>query len=366
MVAWLGLLGCDDAGDGGGDPAVDAAVVADAAGDARIVDEGIAVDQGPDAAAVDAGPDAAPADAAPPADADVDAATPDAEPPPALIDAPCAPSERVGGFSASLEDGYTAVQGQVTDAVIPGNVARATAAEGACELLQPPGFFCDPACAVGTSCGEGGACVAQPQAVDVGGVTVTGLEGPVAMAASAPVWFYTFRGSLPHPGFLGGAAVRLEAAGAGEVAPFSLRGQGVDALVPAGATVDLAAGQPFVLRWEAAAEGRAGRIHVDLNIANHGGTPARIECTVPDTGEFQVPQALTDALVGLGASGFPRVILTRRTVDSAQTAVGCVDFEVRSAAVIDVNIPGLISCSFDDDCPEGQICRPDLTCGGEP
>ncbi|MEZ4471160.1 MAG: hypothetical protein R3F60_10245 [bacterium] len=55
--------------------------------------------------------DAAAPDAAGP-DAEPDAALPDAEPPPAILDHPCAPAARVGGFSASLEDGYTAVQGR--------------------------------------------------------------------------------------------------------------------------------------------------------------------------------------------------------------------------------------------------------------
>ena len=90
----------------------------------------------------------------------------------------------------------------------------------------------------------------------------------------------------------------------------------------------------------------------------------------PDKPIYDIPavpvctgQQLTDQLLALGASGFPRVVLVRETVDSLVTAVGCVEFRVQSAAVLDVEIPGLISCSFDEDCPEGQICRPDLTCG---
>ncbi|MEZ4467626.1 MAG: hypothetical protein R3F43_25085 [bacterium] len=153
---------------GAGRSAADAAradgqVAADAGPDAAPADRG--VDQGPSAdMAVDmaVAVDAAAPDAAGP-DAEPDAALPDAEPPPAILDHPCAPAARVG---ASRRAWRTATRraGQVTDAVIPGNVARATLAEGPCELLQPPGFFCDPPCAVGTSCGEGGACVPQPQA----------------------------------------------------------------------------------------------------------------------------------------------------------------------------------------------------------
>lgn len=290
-------------------------------------------------------------------------ASPDASPPPGdVVYRPCRPGERVGGFTASLEDGYTAVQGQVLNGVNPGAVEVEVATEGTCRLLQPPSHFCEPACAVGTTCGPDG-CVPLPTAVSVGDVTVDGLLAPVALTAGPPVFFYTFRGNLPHPGFEGGAGLSLSAAGVAPVEAFSLVGQGVVNLVPEADAVGLALGQPVSLRWAPPAGETAARVRIDLNIANHGGTPARIECIAPDTGAFDLPVALTDQLLGLGASGFPRVILVRETVDSAATAVGCVDFRVQSAAVLDVTIPGLISCSFDEDCPMGQICRPDLTCG---
>lgn len=297
----------------------------------------------------------------PAADAGPDA-TPDAGPIEEVLYAPCAHGTRVGGFTTSLEDGYTAVQGQVLNGTNPGSVEVEQAAEGACRLWVPPSLFCDPACEVGTTCGAGG-CVALPTAVDVGQVDVAGLLDPVTMRGSAPVHFYSNRGTLRHPGFVEGAPITLSAAGADPVVAFSLSGQGVLPLVPEGTEVALAAGSPVSLRWGSPAAGTAARVRIDLNIANHGGTPARIECVVPDTGAFDLPVGLTDQLLALGASGFPRVVLVRETVDSLVTAVGCVDFRVQSAAVLDVEIPGLISCSFDEDCPEGQICRPDLTCG---
>ncbi|MEZ4471161.1 MAG: hypothetical protein R3F60_10250 [bacterium] len=158
---------------------------------------------------------------------------------------------------------------------------------------------------MGTSCGEGGACVPQPQAVSVGDVSVAGLLGPVAMTASAGLVLH-LPGQPAAPGLRGRrrhragrhrhrGRRRLHPAGPGRRSPGRGRCRG-----------GAGGGEPFALRWQAAADGRAGRVHVDLNIANHGGTPARIECTVDDTGAFTVPQALTDALLALGASGFPR------------------------------------------------------------
>ncbi|MEZ4467625.1 MAG: hypothetical protein R3F43_25080 [bacterium] len=61
----------------------------------------------------------------------------------------------------------------------------------------------------------------------MGDVSVAGLLGPVAMTASAGL-VHTFRGNLPHPGFVGGAAIELAATGTEAVAAFTLRGQGVD------------------------------------------------------------------------------------------------------------------------------------------
>ena len=70
-----------------------------------------------------------------------------------------------------------------------------------------------------------------------------------------------------------------------------------------------------------------------------------------------------DRLLELGFSGFPSLALTRRTVDTVDLAPGCIELRVNSTTVLDVSIDGLISCSFDEDCPPDQICRLDLTCG---
>jgi len=100
-----------------------------------------------------------------------------------------------------------------------------------------------------------------------------------------------------------------------------------------------------------------------LNIAQHGGTPGWIECDVPDNGQLELPQALTNQLLGFGFSGFPTLSVTRRTADSTTTSYGCVQFVVESTAVFDVDIPGLTSCSDNEDCTSPELCQPDLTCG---
>ncbi len=295
-----------------------------------------------------------------------DATVADAAPGDAEVDrgaergyAPCPYESRVGAFKVALEAGFTSVQGQVADGVVPLRVPDVTASDGPCRLLQPPVFSCEPACEVGSTCGADG-CVPNPGNVSVGVVTVSGLTAAVEMEARAPVFFYTHRGELPHPAFSEGDLIELRAAG-DAVEAFALGGSGVALLEVAGDAVALRRGEPTRLTWSAG-ENPEAALHIELNIANHGGTPAWIECDVPDSGLFAIPASLGDQLLDLGFSGFPSIALTRRTADSTTTGLGCVELTVESAVVLDVAIDGLVSCSGDEDCPRGQTCQADLTC----
>ncbi len=276
---------------------------------------------------------------------------------------PCAEADRVGSLEITLEDGFTSVQGQIYNGVVPGYIQMVSASEGTCRLLRPRSLRCEPSCEVGTTCGEDGACVPQPEAVSVGSISVTGLAEPVELMAGPPVFYYTHRGSLPHPAFGLGDVISMSATGADEVMAFELQGRGIESLIIQDEALPLEEGTASTIRWTAPSEASEAMVHLVLSIANHGGTPGQIDCEVPDTGEFTFPMALTDALLNLGYSGFPAVWLTRRTVDSVPTSLGCVQFVVQSNAALDISIPGLISCSSDQDCPEGQSCGPELTCG---
>ncbi|MSP73315.1 MAG: hypothetical protein EXR76_14335 [Myxococcales bacterium] len=316
----------------------------------------------PDAVADLAGTDVAITDLAGTDVAITDLAAPDARPP--FSGAPaCDPSVHVGRFLIALADGYTAVQGQVMNGVEPLRVPRLVASAGPCELVLPPVLDCDPTCAVGTTCGPDGLCLLVPLAVDVGEVTVEGLTAPVTMSGRPPVFFYTFRGALPHPGFDEGDALTLRAQGLSELPGFELRGVGVAPLLLEGESLAIGAARVPVLEWQPPTIETPARIFIELSIANHGGTPARLVCEVPDTGRFELPTALVDALLAYGATGFPSVSVSRATVDQVTLAGGCIELRVQSSAALPVDIPGLISCSEDLDCPAPQRCRADLTCG---
>jgi len=275
----------------------------------------------------------------------------------------CEASAHVGYFEVRLADGYTAVQGQVSDGVTPFLVPEVVGTDGPCRHLEPPDLFCDPACDPGTTCDESGNCIPIPSNVSVGVVTVTGLKSPVEMTARAPVFYYTNTGTLEHPGFDEGDHIHLSAGGEGDVAAFTLAGRGIAVLVMPEEAVPLTTDEPAVLSWTPPGQDGLGSVHVNLNIAQHGGTPGWIECEVPDTGNFTIPVGLTNSLLSQAYSGFPSVTITRRSADATNISAGCVDFFVESHVTLAIEIPGLISCSGPDDCPPGQTCLPDLTCG---
>lgn len=274
--------------------------------------------------------------------------------------APCPAESDVGGFSIELGDGFTSVDGKVFDSVTPSLVPQLIASEGDCRLVALPNLLCDPACPSSTeTCGPGNQCMPQPVARSVGTVSVSGLARPVEMTANPNTGSYRPPPpALPHPGFIPGADLRLAASG-GDVAPFELRGSGIEPFQFTGETLAIAAGAPADLRWAPPAQTGPARVRAVLDINNHGSSNTAIECNFPDTGSAQIPASLIDALIARGASGFPTLGITRRTATSASIEPGCVQLVVTTDIqyAIDVTLPGLTSCNDNAMCPEGQTCQ---------
>lgn len=270
---------------------------------------------------------------------------------------PCAAASHVGSFRVALEEGFTAVQGQVYNAVTPSRVPTTLSTMGSCQWVRAPMLVCNPACTGGQICGAGGTCVAAPVAQDIGTVSVKGLLAPVSMAPRPPAYFYSFTGTLPHPGVAAGAGLRLEAPG------LSLLGWGIEPLAVGATTLGVQASQAVPLTWSAPASAGPAKMEISLNVNGHGLVGSHVECVVEDSGSFSIPEPLVTSLLADGLSGFPTLTLRRTTADSAETANGCVELDVESAVTLDVTIPGLQSCDDDEDCTAPQTCRPDLTCG---
>jgi hypothetical protein len=268
----------------------------------------------------------------------------------------CPEETRFGGFEVELADGFTGVQGRVFDGVTPSAGLETLANEGACRHLRTPRPFCDPSCAPGDACTAEG-CLPSPESRAVGTVTVRGLAAAVEMAPVPPGFFYTNPDPLPHPGFAAGDAIELTAEG------FTLRGLGTPAIAGTANTLTVEPGADLVVVWEASELGDAIGVTVTLNVNQHGVTGSRIACEVDDSGDLTIPAALVTALVDDGLSGFPSLVLRRRSADSTLLDGGCVDLQVLAQKTIDVEIEGLTSCNEDGDCPDGETCRGDLTCG---
>ena len=278
----------------------------------------------------------------------------------------CEAAERFGGFEVSLSNG--AVQGQVLDGVIPSYVPQELGAQSGCRLLQGKNLFCDPACGSSETCGEGGACEPTPLGQNVGDVVVSGArtasganEIPLEPTTSN---FYTTRATLAEPPFALGAEVKVSASGSAFVPAFTLRGEGIAALDVPDDAISVEAGTPLALRWNTPEVETSAHVEIKVQFNLHGSTTAAyIACDVADSGSFSVPAALIDELLGRELSGFPTVVLTRRTADSLAVGDGCLDFAVSSRVSRALEVPGVVSCNDDGDCEPGQVCaRPQLVC----
>jgi hypothetical protein len=190
---------------------------------------------------------------------------------------------------------------------------------------------------------------------------VTGLSTAISEAPNGITVDYNETFTDPYPGFDVGAAITLTAAG-DEAQGFTLNGEGVGLLTSSAETVDVVEGSPVDLTWNESGASTHSSVDVHLTVNAHGGTAAWIQCAADDTGSFSIPADIVQQLVDLGLSGFPRVTITRRTVDSTELAAGCVDLTVASDVVLNVSVDGLISCNSVDDCPDGQACNSLLFC----
>ena len=275
---------------------------------------------------------------------------------------PCALDAGVGAFTIQLGDGFTAVEGAVRDAVTPADVPEVVMEDGACSLYRKRNLFCDPPCASGTTCSDALSCVPAPTNQSVGTVSIDGLAIPLALMPSG-VNSYTNPASpeLPHPGFTEGANIVLSASGAG-VGPFELHGRGISALELESDSIAVESGRSLAVRWTPPGQASGQRVRLTFDFNRHGGTPTWLECDAADTGSFDVPAALVDALLELELSGWPTLAAARRTVDSASVGAGCVELRVVSSVTIDVELPGVVSCDENNPCPAPQVCQVNLTC----
>lgn len=274
---------------------------------------------------------------------------------------PCADNQRAGTLALRLTDGKTILEGAVSDGASPVGETD-VASEGLCRLVGPA--VCATTCASGTVCVGNDVCMANPTEESAGKITVTGMLTPLELMVNGITGTYSKTIADPYPAFEPGAAIQLSASG-DTIPAFTLHGWGVPPLVVTSPSpISVSSGSGVPLAWETTGVNpEQSEVFINFEVNVHGAATGHIECTVPDTGSYELPEALVTDLIDRGLSGFPRMEMIRRSVDSTELASGnCVEFEVGTQVTIELAVDGLVSCSDDLPCPDGQTCTPELTC----
>jgi hypothetical protein len=266
--------------------------------------------------------------------------------------------------------GFTSVLGKVYASAVPeALIWELEQEDGGCRLLVPRVPFCDPACGGSAVCTENDVCTDNPATRNLGKVTVKGLKtmGGSAEFSIEPVQnTYLNPGDvkLPFPAFAEGDAIEVKTSG-GDIAPFTLAGKGIAPFELSGNTsYELDADKPLALGWPAPGIADLSRIQVKLDISHHGGTKGKIECDVEDSGSLVIGSPMIGRLLALGVAGYPTVVVTRSAIAGTGTKGGRVDLKVYMYEERAVEVPGVISCTADEQCPSGRTCGKDARCTG--
>ncbi|MBI4807221.1 MAG: hypothetical protein HY795_18560 [Desulfovibrio sp.] len=284
------------------------------------------------------------------------------------------PGSLVGAFNLELVapsgeiPGSTTLVGRVSDGPTPSQIVwEPLRSEADCVLEIPRVPFCDPGCGGGAACVENDQCSSYPSARSVGAVVVDGLltesgNGEVALVVVANNYQLPAAPKLTYPAFGQNDPIILRASG-GVVDPFEIRATGISPLTVTSTSLQLVSERSLTLTWNSSGPSADVRIHIKLDISHHGGSKGRIQCELEDTGAFELPRTLLGELQGFGVAGFPTVVLTRQSRGATAIALGRVELRVLSVVERPVEIPGLTSCTTNEECPNGQSCQTNLACG---
>ena len=280
----------------------------------------------------------------------------------------------VGTFQLELapprgdDPGEAAILGTVLDGPTPGTVVWEVAAtEGDCELRTPRVPFCDPGCDSSEACVEDDVCQPYPTAIEVGTVTVAGVTTTAGtdtfeMEPIAGYYQPAADVDLAWPPFAEGDEVTFAASGNSTAPAFTMTARGIVPLEVTSDTITFTDGEAVELTWTPASAPDRSVINLSVNISYHSGTKGLIACQTPDTGALELSGGMLDDLKALGVSGWPIIVFSRTSLGSTDPAVD-VDLILESSVTRDVQIPGVISCNTDADCPDGQTCQFDFQCG---
>ncbi|MDD9939228.1 MAG: hypothetical protein OXT09_36915 [Myxococcales bacterium] len=288
------------------------------------------------------------------------------------------PSRLVGTFAVELveanpstgTEALSSMRGFVRDAPVnERTVWDEIDAAGDCVLEVPSFPFCDPDCGPGRACVAQDVCRDDPVAVDVGTVTVSGVhtaEGAMdfELTRVGPSYQPDRSIDLAYPPAPEGAEVEVQTGG-GDFAPFTIGSHGIAPLsVNVEGSLMAEREQALSVTWEPPGPEGVSSMFALVDLSHHGGSKGRVLCELDDaSGRLEIEASLVTALIDLGTAGWPTLKLTRRSVGSTVMELGRVDFSVEHGREIPLDIPGLISCTFSSECPEGESCLPTRKCG---
>lgn len=244
--------------------------------------------------------------------------------------------------------GYSTLIGRFFAGATPDPLPlRLDTREGDCELWVPDLPFCSEACAPDV-CTADDVCTPYPDPVAVGTITVSGLGDALSLAPATSMIVYQSP-SLAYPPCEQGA--KVDASGEG----FALQAECIAPLELTGPDpLPVMSGEAVHVTWVAAATGAASRIRIGLDVSHHGGKKGQIDCEVPDTGSFDIPETLVTKLISLGLAGFPTINVNRVSV-GVNPKNENVSLLLSSSITRAVDT-GVKSCLDDTECKDDQVC----------
>ncbi len=284
------------------------------------------------------------------------------------------PSERageaLGQFTLTLQPAlgenaaYATLQGKIWQAPSPQRDGwETTLAEGDCLVREPRRPECDDECAPPAFCAVGDQCAEEPPTVDVGEVTVWGLEnkGMTDSFVMTPLnpttnqYIASGDAQLVFPP-LGDADVFILEAQGGQLEPFIIATPGMS---PVELTVEdglpFEEDTPLELTW-IPGDSPTARMNINVDISHHGGTRGEIVCDAEDTGELTIAASLVTKLLDLGFFGFPEIYVERYTRSFANVGDNHINTRVLAYSRLMLSIDGLRSCLDVSECEEGEMC----------
>lgn len=253
------------------------------------------------------------------------------------------------------EDQYATISGQVFEGPTPNATPLDLAAEQSnCQLLVPRETGCSPDCALGSVCTGVNTCTPKPAPKDLGTVHVEGLgSAALDLTASAPQFAYSGPTLADtYPPCKEGDDIKLT------TSSFSITGKCISSLTLGGPTpIPVLSGKATELSWTPPGKTGISRIQIALEISHHGGYKGQVNCDVPDTGSFTIPEPLVTGLIARGIGGYPSIKVTRISTAAAASLPG-VKFIMPSLVERPVD-HGVQSCGGQDatPCPSGKTCN---------